>query len=118
MNLTEYQKEARRTCPDLEDNEIDNVHMLFGMSTEVGELHDIFKKTIAYKKPLDKAHIKEELGDLMWYIINFCTINNFDLEAILDTNISKLKTRYPDKFTTEAALNRDLDKEDKVLGKK
>lgn len=34
-----------------------------------------------------------------------------DFWQILTNNINKLKIRYPDKFTNEAALNRDLDAE-------
>jgi hypothetical protein len=33
----------------------------------------------------------------------------------LYNNIEKLKVRYPEKFTEEAALNRNLDKERKTL---
>lgn len=35
----------------------------------------------------------------------------------LENNIAKLKVRYPDKFTSEAALNRNLDAERKELEK-
>ena len=38
-----------------------------------------------------------------------------DLENILDINIKKLKTRYPDKFTEENANTRNLDKEKEIL---
>lgn len=117
MKIEEYQSQAKRTLPDLGDQEKNVLHMLLGLSTEIGELHDIYKRAIAYGKSIDLAHVKEEIGDIEWYIANLCNINNFDLGAILDTNISKLRARYPSKFTTEAALNRDLDKENKVIGK-
>jgi hypothetical protein len=53
----------------------------------------------------------------MWYISNFCKSNNFDLEEILGTNIAKLESRYPEKFTQQDALVRNLDKEREILEK-
>jgi hypothetical protein len=33
----------------------------------------------------------------------------------MDRNIAKLRTRYPEKFASDRALNRDLEAERKVL---
>lgn len=115
MNLKKYSELAKRTCPQLGNAFADTVHMLFGISTEIGELQDQYKKHLAYGKELDLVNIEEEIGDIMWYIINFCRFNNLDLEKILDQNIEKLKSRFPDKFTEQLAKNRDLDSERKVL---
>ena len=49
--------------------------------------------------------------------MNLCTFNNFDLEEILQTNIDKLRVRFPEKFTKENALNRNLEQERKTLEK-
>jgi NTP pyrophosphatase (non-canonical NTP hydrolase) len=111
MNIKQYIKESSRTCPDLGYREKNNLHMVLGISTESGELLDTFKKNLAYRKNLDWVNIEEEIGDIMWYISNFCRINNLDFENILDKNIEKLKIRYPEKFTEEKALNRNLDAE-------
>jgi len=40
---------------------------------------------------------------------------NIDIKGSFDINISKLKARYGDKFTSERAINRDLEKERKIL---
>lgn len=40
---------------------------------------------------------------------------DLDFREILYTNIEKLRKRYPEKFTEEAALNRDLDSERATL---
>lgn len=120
MELKKYIEEAKRTCPTLSTKQADNIHMALGMVTEAGELADIFKKNLAYRRPIDWVNAKEEVGDIMWYLVNFCSINNFDLEEILGTCIEKLKVRYPEKFTEENANNRRLDVEREVLefGKK
>lgn len=115
MQIEEYCKGAKRTLADLKYREKDNIHMLFGMMTEVGELTDIYKKNLAYRKEIDEVNAKEELGDLMWYVANMCNINGWDLEEILSTNIAKLQARYPEKFTEKNAINRNLIAERKIL---
>lgn len=115
MEIKEYQKKAARTNADCGELLLDNIHMVLGIQTEASEIADVFKKNIAYKKEIDLVNIKEEIGDIMWYIANMCNINGWDLREILDINIKKLQTRYPEKFTTEKALNRNLEKERKIL---
>lgn len=117
MNLTLYGLEAKRTMSKCETPLLDDLHMVLGMQTEAAEIADVYKKNIAYGKPLDEVNIKEELGDLMWYVANLCTLNGWDLGEILQTNIDKLEIRYPEKFSNENALNRDLEKERGILEK-
>ena len=115
MNLEEYKKEALRTLSVCENDLLDDIHMVSGMVTEAGEIMDVYKKHIAYGKPLDLVNVKEEIGDLMWYIANMCNLHEWNLEDIMHTNIDKLKVRFPEKFTNENALNRDLKKERSIL---
>lgn len=117
MKYQEYQKEAARTCAKLANDSDNNIHMILGMQTEVAELADVFKKNLAYGKPIDWVNAKEEIGDLMWYVANFCNLNDIDLEQVMETNINKLRARFPGKFTQENALNRDLETERKILEK-
>ena len=93
------------------------VHMIMGMVTEVGELQDVYKKHLAYGKPIDEVNEKEEIGDLMWYIGCHCKHKGWSLEEIMESNIKKLQGRYPDKFTSDKAINRDLEFERKILEK-
>lgn len=193
-SLEEYRLLAARTLPDLGSLSDNLLHMEAGIAGELlGETVDILKKTFAYKKPLDKVHLGEELADTVWYCAGAETINKlpemelcFDEESVaitetiknqtityiresvelrkstieteclglilankgavdstnrgailaiigicmgicevleidfwqaLTNNISKLQVRYPEKFTEEAALNRDLDAERKELEK-
>jgi NTP pyrophosphatase (non-canonical NTP hydrolase) len=93
------------------------MHYALGLVTEAGEIADIFKKHFAYDKPVDPQHVKEEIGDLMWYIARMCEWYNFDLENIMFENIAKLKKRFPDKFDADRAINRDKVAENEVLRK-
>ena len=115
MDINTYQTEAARTCAKIDGAIMDDLHMVLGMQTEAAEIADVYKKTIAYRKPLDFVNIKEEIGDLMWYVANLCNMNGWDLREILDTNIAKLEARYPEKFTEEKAINRNLVAEREIL---
>lgn len=119
MNLTEYKEKSQRTFAyrkePLSENQTDLLHCAIGASTETGELLDAFKKHIYYGKPLDIINIGEEIADTMWYLSNLARMLNLDIEKLLENNIAKLTVRFPDKFTEEKALNRNLDSERKVL---
>ncbi len=115
MEIKTYQEKAARTLAKLETPFLDDLHMVLGMQTEVAEIADAYKKHIAYGRELDLVNVKEELGDAMWYFANICNLHGWDLRDIMATNIKKLEARYPEKFTTEAATNRDLETERKIL---
>ena len=91
------------------------LHACMGMQTESAEFTDTMKKHIFYGKEIDKINLEEELGDLMWYIAVACDELWLSFEDICKKNITKLQLRYPDKFTPERALNRDLDAERQLL---
>lgn len=184
QTIPEYQELASRTCPDL--GKIDNErHMNLGVITEIAECLDVFKKYMAYKKPMDLVNVGEELADATWYVCNksrfqniplddldgaYADIKNFietkmflkpgltqevkteailiiilgmycsesnsiyrapiiqiacfkiiaewyglDFFQCLTNNIEKLKVRYPEKFSNEAAQNRNLEAEREKL---
>jgi NTP pyrophosphatase (non-canonical NTP hydrolase) len=91
------------------------IHATMGIVTEAGELTDMLKKHLFYGKPLDMINAAEEVGDSMWYIGLAIDIMKTTMNDIMSTNIQKLKIRYPEKFTENNALNRDLNAERKVL---
>jgi len=115
MDIQTYQKLAARTLPKLSSEQEDIQHMLFGMMTELGELVDSYKKHYAYGKPLDMVNVMEEMGDIMWYWAGMCTITGINAPHTLQVNIDKLLARYPDKFTEDQALIRDLERERRIL---
>ena len=83
-----------------------------GLSGEVGEFNEIIKKCLFQGKELDEdtvAHLKSELGDIMWYISQGCLALNTDIEELIDINTAKLKDRYPGGFDEFRSENRDED---------
>jgi len=115
MNIAKYSLEASRTCPDLGSDLNNQLHMAIGASTESNELLDAYKKAFAYGKELDIINISEEIFDTLWYLINLCRMLDIDVEKGMDINISKLRARYPENFTEDKAINRDLVKEREIL---
>ena len=84
------------------ENEIDAGGLLngcLGLSGEAGELNDLVKKWIFHKKPLDREHMKKEIGDVCWYIADICHSMGFNLDEIFQMNIDKPKARYPEGFS-------------------
>lgn len=89
------------------DTQIDLLHALLGLSGEVGELVDPVKKSMFYGKPLDVENIKEEAGDILWYIAGpLCSALGCTLEDLARANVAKLRKRYPEKYTDQAAIDR------------
>lgn len=84
------------------------LHAALGMASESGEFVDILKRNLFYGEPIDRTHLKEELGDLMWYIAIASSALGSSLEDVMGMNAAKLKTRYPEQFTNREALNRNL----------
>ena len=91
------------------------LHGMIGLCTETGELQDAIKKNLIYGKHLDVTNIVEEVGDVTWYLAIILSACGSSFEEAFAKNIAKLKARFPDKFTEELALNRDLDAERAAL---
>lgn len=105
MTGNEYQKLAGRTInQDLDDIE-QMMHSLHGMVGEVGEIHSLFQK-VYQGHEIDEEHLMKEVGDLLWFIAEFCTSLEWELEDIMKMNIEKLKARFPEGFTVDGSLHR------------
>ena len=69
-----------------------------GMCAEAGEFTEIIKNIIFQGKPVNEDnlfHLKRELGDIMWYVMQACMGLDISLDEIVQMNIDKLKARYP-----------------------
>lgn len=105
LRANEYQKLAARTINRELDDESIKFHALHGLVGEIGEIHSIYQKTYQ-GHPFDEEELKKELGDLLWFIAEYCTILEWSLEDIMQMNIEKLKKRYPEGFSEELSVNR------------
>lgn len=91
------------------------LHSGMGLATEAGEFMEALADYIIGEGNLDKVNLAEELGDTCWYVAVGSDATEVPLSSILQTNIDKLRARFPNRFTEQSALNRDLDKEREIL---
>lgn len=108
MTINEYQKLAMTTLnPELDKKDV-LINGVMGLCGESGEVIDIVKKHLAQGHELDREKIIKELGDVAWYMAEIATVLDVELEDVLVQNIEKLKKRYPEGFSTEKSVNREV----------
>lgn len=106
MTGKEYQKLAMRTCSIPYNNKEGRLHhAVFGLTSEAGEVAGILQK-VYQGHEFDKEHIKKELGDCLWMIAEACEALDLDMDDVMQTNIDKLKARYPEGFSADRSLHR------------
>lgn len=98
LNFNEYQKLAMRTAKKFATKLEMRADVGLGLAGEAGEVADIIKKDLAGAKKIDRNHLAEELGDIMWYLAEACECFGFSLKEIASKNIEKLKKRHPNGF--------------------
>ena len=107
LTFNYYQELAERTARKANDTtESRFTNFAFGLMGELGEVIDLLKKHLFHNHPLNKEKLKLELGDLLWYVATTATTAGIDLDDIAESNIAKLKTRYPEGFSEEKSINR------------
>ena len=91
-------------------------HALIGTATEATELMEALEAGIE-GEDIDYVNVMEEFGDINWYEAIGCDATEVSFEDILITNIEKLRKRFPERFTNEEAIERNLDEERNILEK-
>ena len=101
MELNEYQRLANQTDQQPEKEKVESAPRsilvpLLGMAGEVGELLGEHKKWLrdgdSYK--LFPERVKEELGDLLWYLSNVATKHGMTLGEVAEFNLHKNGRRW------------------------
>ena len=106
LSFNKYQKEAEKLIS--EDGRKDMItNGVLGLAGEAGECCDLVKKFKYQGHELDKEKLKDELGDVLWYIAETATGLGISLEEVAEYNLDKLHKRYHgSKFTKEDSINR------------
>ena len=98
LSFEEYQRLAMVTCKDYDNIREAYANIGLGLAGESGEVVDIIKKYLVAGKEIDKNHLVEELGDVMWYIAEACKFFDLSMQEIARVNIEKMAKRYPNGF--------------------
>jgi len=122
MTPKEYVELALRTEADADEifarmtpRKCRLLHMSMGLDSESGEIADQVKRHVIYGKDLDEVNLIEEMGDMFWYAALLCDMLNVSMEEIMKKNIAKLRARFPDGYSDDIVLDRDLDAEREIL---
>lgn len=106
MTGREYQELAARTINKNLTLDEQRQHALYGLAGEVGELLSLYQKEFQGHGKPDREHILKEVGDCAWMIAEFLTSQGMSLDDCFETNIDKLRKRFPDGFEEVRSLNR------------
>jgi len=99
MNIEDfntYQRESRKTWGVIPmDHPI--VYPTLGLANEAGEVAGKIKKIFRDKGGVigaaEREVLKQELGDVLWYLTQICTELDLTLEDVAQANLEKLFSR-------------------------
>jgi NTP pyrophosphatase (non-canonical NTP hydrolase) len=95
MQLDAYQQAARRTA--IYDDRHKVIYPALGLASEAGEVAGKVKKALRDHAgsfaPDQIAAIRDELGDVLWYVAVLAGDLGLSLDAIAEINVAKLASR-------------------------
>lgn len=98
------------------------LHGIVGVATEAGELAEIAHRRLYNNsylspnpEPFDVTNVREEIGDVLWYLARLVKWSGTTFLAEMMRNIAKLRKRHGGSFNAERDANRDLDAERVLL---
>lgn len=106
MTGNEYQRLAMTTLNPALSKQNVLINGVMGLCGESGEAIDLVKKHLHQGHPLDTEALVKELGDIAWYLAETAYALDVDLDEVLERNIAKLRSRYPEGFDTEKSIHR------------
>lgn len=101
-NLKDYQRLCTLTAQKFDNPTHEILTWGLGIAGEAGDVASCIKKTFAHKND-QRAGIRENIGDTLWYAASICNFFGWDLQEILNENSAKLKKRFPNGFTAKDA---------------
>jgi len=113
VTFEEYTNLALRTARSDYDRRSLLLNWTLGICGEAGEFADSVKKFEFHGHTTDKEELKDELGDVLWYVAMLCEVLGFSMEQVALDNVRKLKNRYPKGFDPERSINRRVENENK-----
>jgi len=95
MTLDDYQVAAARTVNEGLSQQEKLLDGAAGAAEEAGEVLAHIRKHVFQKRELDRQRLAEELGDVLWCVAAVATAAGVSLDTIGQSNIEKLRARYP-----------------------
>lgn len=117
--MNSFQKRIKQFSDDRDWNKFYNPKdLLLGIVEEVGEIRNLVKweqdpekiKSVLEK---NKEELKDNIGDLYWFLSILANTNNIDLDEAIDEVIKKNEKRFPVEDVKSHHTNRHLGGKDK-----
>ena len=108
MQLNEYQVLAQRTSNPALDMKEHLFNGVLGLAGETGECADLVKKCFFQDGRDIREELKDEAGDVLWYIVEVISAMGWTLEEVAQHNVDKLRKRYPEGFDADRSLHREV----------
>ncbi len=88
--FVEYEQMVERT-----DERKSRTISLMGLVGEVGDLHSMMKKLLLQRdNPSFRNELREEFGDLLWYMTSLASLYKIPLQEIAESNAAKAESLY------------------------
>lgn len=108
-DLDSYQRDAERTADKSQHPDARLAISALGVAGEAGEVADLVKKWVGHGHDRNLEQLVKELGDVLWYVADIASTHSVKLSEVASKNISKLRERYPEGFSSERSRNRTED---------
>lgn len=101
MKFNEYQDASQRTAEGIAvpkptseyDKKIKLLYFVTAINGEVGELSEKVKKNVREGDPTYLEEAYAELGDVLWYWTQMCTLMDYEADQVAQHNLDKLLDR-------------------------
>ena len=93
LSLNEYQKRANTTA--IYPQATAFPYLATGLASEAGEVAGLVSKGIRgdHMGMVSHVDLMKELGDVLWFVAQFATEMDIDLDEIAEKNLAKLEDR-------------------------
>jgi len=99
--FAEYQRVVEAT-----DEKRQRIISLLGLVGEVGDLHSMMKKLMLQRENATfRADLREEFGDVLWYLTSLASLYKISLEEIARENAQKATSLYSEGAVTNFDRN-------------
>lgn len=108
LTLDGFQQECARIGGSYEGQERREnlMEKTLGLVCEAAEASDALKKHLFHGHPVNLAHLREELGDALFYLAEVARAHGIPLSEIAQGNVNKLARRYPKGYSHKASQER------------
>jgi NTP pyrophosphatase (non-canonical NTP hydrolase) len=89
--------------------------LIMSMLKGILQIQDLIKKKLYYNKPINQDSMNNLVAFIDLDIRMYLNLYDLKIEDVWERNIAKLKARYGEKFSSDRAINRDLEIERQIL---